>query len=174
MIQNLNLGVYFNCQFCHFCQFYNRREGEWLCLLRSVYQVSFNIRLYIMPPKRKPINKDFNINSLGLPFDVSKLSEDGRLIVSIMIMMFSMKTNNNKFYEELAAKQNQITSLTENTRTPAFGGISLALRGNGASGAAFRAPSAPRLGCMGRPFCDAFGGGKRIEKKKLGRPWRPI
>ena len=34
---------------------------------------------------------------------------------------------------------------------PAFGRISLALRGNGATGAAFRAPSAPRLGRTRRP-----------------------
>ena len=67
-----------------------------------------------MPPKRKQINSDFDISSLGLPFDVSKLSEDGRLIVSIM--MFSMKANNDKFYEELAAKDNQITSLNEKIR----------------------------------------------------------
>ena len=38
-----------------------------------------------------------------------------------------------------------------NTRKiPAFGGISLALRGNGAFGAAFRVPSAPRLGSRWR------------------------
>ena len=162
MIQNLNIGVCFNCQFCHFCQFYNRREGEWLCLLRSVYQVSFNIRLYIMPPKRKPINKDFNISSLGLPSDVSKLSEDGRLIVSIMIMMFSMKTNNNKFYEELAAKQNQITILLKTHELPPSAGFPSPSGGT--------APLAPRLGRPGRPFCTAADG----DKKKIGAPWVPM
>ena len=64
-----------------------------------------------MQPKRKPRSSDFDISSLGLPFDISKLSEDGRLIVSIM--MFSMKTNNDKFYEELVAKDKQITSHNE-------------------------------------------------------------
>ena len=58
------------------------------------------------------------------------------------------------------------------SRTPALGGISLALRGNGAPGAALRAPSAPRLGRPGRPFCAAFGGGKR--KKKFGAPGAPM
>ena len=49
----------------------------------------------------------------------------------------------------------------ESTREiPAFGGISLALRGSGALGATFRAPR--------RPFAAAFDGGKMKNKKNWG------
>ena len=47
----------------------------------------------------------------------------------------------------------------KNSRTPAFGGISLALRGRGGFGAPVRAPAAPILETA------TFGGGERKEKK---------
>ena len=52
---------------------------------------------------------------------------------------------------------------------PAFGGISLALRGGGALGVPVRAPESPIWGTA------AFGGGERNKKKKqnLGHHGRP-
>ena len=49
--------------------------------------------------------------------------------------------------------------------TPAFGGISLVLRGSGASDAAFVAPSAARWENA------TFGGGKRYEMKNKIKTW---
>ena len=59
-----------------------------------------------------------------------------------------------------------------NSRTPAFGGISLALRGSGAVGAAFGAP----VGAPTVPIWEtaAFGGGERTRyRQNLGRRGRP-
>ena len=53
------------------------------------------------------------------------------------------------------------------SRTPAFGGIALALRGRGAFGASVRVPAAPIWGTA------AFGGGETKKKKRIGAPWAP-
>ena len=68
--------------------------------------------LTVMPPK-KPKN-DFDLSSLNLPFDISKLSEDGKLIISVL--MFAMKTQNDRFSEDIATKDKQICSLTDRVK----------------------------------------------------------
>ena len=65
-----------------------------------------------MPPKKN--KNEFDLNSLNLPFDISKLSEDGKLIVSIM--MFAVKAQNDRFQEDLAVKEKEIISLKDRVK----------------------------------------------------------
>ena len=60
-----------------------------------------------MPPKKK--TPMFDLSSLYLPFDMSKLPVDGRLIVSIM--MFTIKSQQYRFNDDLAAKEKEISAL---------------------------------------------------------------
>ena len=62
-----------------------------------------------MPPKKA--KNEFDLSSLNLPFDISKLSEDGKLIISVM--MFAMKTQNDRFSEDIATKDKQICSIND-------------------------------------------------------------
>ena len=62
-----------------------------------------------MPQKKNKI--EFDLNSLNLPFEIIKLSEDGKLIVSRR--MFAVKVQNNRFQENLAAKEKEIGSLRD-------------------------------------------------------------
>ena len=71
--------------------------------------VSLQFPIYDMAPKKKaPL---FDLSSLDLPFDISKLSEDGRLIVSIM--MFMIKSQQDRFNDDLAAKDKEISALRD-------------------------------------------------------------
>ena len=60
------------------------------------------------PKKKAPL---FDLSSLDLPFDISKLSEDGRLIVSIM--MFTIKSQQDRFNDDLAAKEKEISAFRD-------------------------------------------------------------
>ena len=68
--------------------------------------------LTVMPPRKA--KNEFDLSSLNLPFDLSKLSEDGKLIISVM--MFAMKTQNDRFSEDIATKDKQIGSLNDRVK----------------------------------------------------------
>ena len=105
---------------------------------------------------------------LNAPVGINGLIETGPYIYETMLFnicfdlsMFAFKTclPVNLFAYKPVCQPLCCTTIRLYSRTPAFGGISLALRGLGALGAPVRAPAAPIWATA------AFGGGERKKIK---------